>query len=420
MSQPSAIAAVTETLRALIAAEGLVANVTALPPDQAASPGDRRVNLFLYHIGINTALRNQEFPWQSRGGGDSQAHPLAFTLPVQLHYLLSVHADDEVAAHEVLGPAMRVLHDHAQLTEDEIRNAAAAAGLNADLHLQPEKVKVTPLNMSTDEMMKIWTAFQSAYRLSVAYEVSVAIIESARPTFTPLPVLRRGSEDRGPVALAGRGAPVITALYRGDGTSPFTTGFAGDDVIIEGVGFGDAPGVRLRLASDIEAAHATVLTTAVRLSADRLRLTLTAADLPAAGPLALSIEVPDAVQATEPDGTPRFWHSNEAGLSIAPRITAAPAPAVPGPGAGEVVITLAIEPGALETQRVVLLLNGTEHPVSLINSTVPNAPEFTITAPAPGTYNVRLRLDGVDMPELMKDPAKTFFEFAPGKEVVIP
>src|SRR6478752_3869970 len=151
MSQPSAIAAVTETLRALLATEGLVSNVTALPPDQAVNPGDRRVNLFLYHLGINQALRNQEFPWQGRGGGDSQTNPPPFTLPLQLHYLLTVYAEDEVAAHEALGSAMRVLHDHAQLTEKEIRDAAQNAGLDSNLHLQAEKVKITPLNMGTDE-----------------------------------------------------------------------------------------------------------------------------------------------------------------------------------------------------------------------------------------------------------------------------
>ena len=434
MSQPSAIAAVTETLRALIAAEGVVSNVTALPPDQAGSPGDRRVNLFLYHLGISSALRNQEFPWQGRSGGDSQQNPPPFTLPLQLHYLLTVHADDEVAAHEVLGPAMRVLHDHAQLTGQEIRDAAQAAGLNSDLHLQSEKVKVTPLNMSTDEMMKIWTAFQSPYRLSVGYEVSVVLIESARPSVSPLPVLRRGAEDRGPVAIAGNSVPVITALLRSDGSSPFTTGFAGTDLIIEGVNLGESPRIRLRLASDVAAAGATILTTAKRIApgapggsstAERLRLPLTAADLPAAGPLVLCLEVPDAVQPTEDVGSPpvaqpRWWHSNEVGLSIAPRITSAPGPAVPGPNPGEVVVTLNIEPGVRATQRAVLLLNGTEHPVTTIDATTPGAPEFTIAAPAAGTYAVRLRLDGVDMPELIKDPAKSFFEFAPGKEVVIP
>src|SRR5688572_16588798 len=98
MSHPSAIAAVTETLRSLIAAEGIVPDVTAMPPDLAASPGNRRVNLFLYHIGLNGALRNQEFPWQGRGGGDTQAHPAPFLLPLRLHYLLTAFADDDIAA----------------------------------------------------------------------------------------------------------------------------------------------------------------------------------------------------------------------------------------------------------------------------------------------------------------------------------
>jgi len=191
MSHPSAIAAVTETLRSLIASEGLVPDVTALPPDQAASGTNRRVNLFLYHIGINAALRNQEFPWQGRGGGDTQAHPPPFLLPLQLHYLLTSFADNEVESHEALGHAMRVLHDHAQLTAEEIENAVTNAQVplpESNIHLQPEKVKVSLIAMNTDEMTKIWTAFQSAYRLSIAYEVSVVLIDSTRPSFTPRPV----------------------------------------------------------------------------------------------------------------------------------------------------------------------------------------------------------------------------------------
>ncbi len=224
-------------------------DVTAMPPDLAPNPGNRRVNLFLYHIGINAALRNQEFPWQGRGGGDTQANPPPFMLPLQLHYLLTAFADDDVQSHEALGHAMRVLDAHAQLTPGEIHLAVQNSQIplpDSNVHLQPERVKVSLQSMNTDEMMKIWTAFQSAYRLSVAYEVTVVLIDSQRPSFTPLPVLRRGSEDEGVFATTGILAPQVSALQSADGRMAFNTGHTGATVVIVGNNFGAVPLVILR------------------------------------------------------------------------------------------------------------------------------------------------------------------------------
>jgi hypothetical protein len=439
MSHPSAIAAVTETLRSLIAAEGIVADVTAMAPDLAASPGNRRVNLFLYHIGVNAALRNQEFPWQGRGGGNSQTNPPPFVLPLQLHYLLTSFADDDVSAHEALGHAMRVLHDHAQLTQEEIESAVQNAQTplpDSNVHLQPEKVKVSLLAMSTDEMTKIWTAFQSAYRLSVGYEVSVVLIESSRPSFTPLPVLRRGAEDRGPVALAGNNAPVLTALFRSNASTPFTTGFAGDEVVIEGVQLGDAPVIRLRSTADPAAAQATTLT-ATRIAAgeggtERCLLTLHAAGLPAAGPLALSVEYPVEQMVPDPanPGTfipeTRLWHSNEVTLSIAAQVAGpSPAPDV----SGAIAITLPLDVPVLITpasappespQRLSLLLNGRETAADVDVSNA-GAPVFLVNGLTTGdTHGVRLRVDGVDLPVILKDAVTGLLSFQPDPTVTIP
>jgi len=46
--------------------------------------------------------------------------------------------------------------------------------------------------MSLEDVSKLWTTFQTQYRISAAYEVSVVIIESSRIVKTPLPVLTRG------------------------------------------------------------------------------------------------------------------------------------------------------------------------------------------------------------------------------------
>ena len=79
MSNSLAIAAVTATLRSLLAA-GLVtvtdlndAQVTAQPLDKArdATATVNQVNLFLYLISPNAAWRNQDMPWPCaawRGG----------------------------------------------------------------------------------------------------------------------------------------------------------------------------------------------------------------------------------------------------------------------------------------------------------------------------------------------------------------
>lgn len=443
MSHPSAIAAVTETLRSLVAAEGIVADVTALPPDLAASPGNRRVNLFLYHIGVNAALRNQEFPWQGRGGGNSQTDPPPLVLPLQLNYLLTSFADDEVSAHEALGHAMRVLHDHAQLTPAEIDAAVQNSQISlpdSNVHLQPEKVKVALISMSTDEMTKIWTAFQSAYRLSVAYEVTVVLIESQRPTFTPLPVLRRGAEDRGVTALAGNITPVLTGLFRDNGVTPFTIGFAGDEVIIEGFHLGESPLIRLRSIADAGAVHTAtvpaqrVAAKAVPGAAERCRLVLSAVDLPAAGPVALCVEYPVEEKVPDPANPgafliqQRLWHSNEVALSIAAKISG-PSQA---PSGGGVDVTLPLdvdiltEPAAIAgdppvvLQRLVLLLNGRETAADSVDFTNTSMPVFTLGSLANGTYGVRLRVDGVDLPIIERNAQTGLLHFKPDPEFTIP
>ena len=55
-------------------------------------------------------------------------------------------------------------------------------------------------------MSKLWSAIQSHYRPSSAYQVSVVLIEGTRPAVSPLPVLSRGKRD--PVTQRDRGVVV--------------------------------------------------------------------------------------------------------------------------------------------------------------------------------------------------------------------
>ncbi|MFC8700895.1 DUF4255 domain-containing protein [Streptomyces anulatus] len=212
MSDSFAVAAVTDTLRAILQGEvgrqvpGAV--VTARPPDEVtADRPSSALNVFLYRASVDASWRNLD-PVGTRPGETGRP-----ALPLVLHYVLTPYASgdaQESTAHRILGAAMVALHDHAELGPEEIRRAAPFS----DLHLQPESVRITPVNVSTDDISKLWTAFQSQYRISVAYEARTVLIDSSRPARVPLPVLARGDQDRGPAAAANTAGllPTLTAV----------------------------------------------------------------------------------------------------------------------------------------------------------------------------------------------------------------
>jgi hypothetical protein len=94
---------------------------------------------------------------------------------------------------------MLSMHDHAVIAPDKIQTILSGSGRlsESQLERQFEPVRLTPEPLTVDEMSKLWTTFQTQYRVSTAYQASVVLLESKRKTRTPLPVLRRGPENRG-------------------------------------------------------------------------------------------------------------------------------------------------------------------------------------------------------------------------------
>ena len=97
---------------------------------------------------------------------------------------------------------MHLLHERPVLDRAAIRRALDPSPLDvsmlppafqalvaSDLADQAELLKITPSPMTIDEMSKLWSALQSHYRPSAAYQVSVVLIEGRRPARSPLPVL---------------------------------------------------------------------------------------------------------------------------------------------------------------------------------------------------------------------------------------
>jgi len=208
MSNSLAVAAVTTTLQSILTALTILdpdltdTTVTILPLDKARGANTaNQINLFLYQILPNASWRNMDIPTQVKSG-ELGNPPLA----LNLYYLLTAfgRADDATQAfgHELLGKAMSILYDNSILSAQEIQNATAAALSRSDLDRQVERVRITLQPLSVDDISKLWTGFATQYRLSVAYEVRVMLIESNQPVSTPLPVLTRGPSDSGILAQA--------------------------------------------------------------------------------------------------------------------------------------------------------------------------------------------------------------------------
>jgi hypothetical protein len=196
VSSPAALATVTATLQHLLS--DVTTDVTTMPPSTARNAGSgEQINIFLYATHYNPAFSNAPMPGETRSG--EHAHP---PLPLVLKYLITAYGanDDDISGQQLMGQAMSILHDHPLLGRSDIEGITP----DSNLHHQIERIRITPDPLSLDDLSKLWTSFQSAeYRLSTGYEVSVVLIESTRPTRTPLPVLTRGADDQGPEVFAG-------------------------------------------------------------------------------------------------------------------------------------------------------------------------------------------------------------------------
>ena len=431
MSNALAIAAVTATLQRMLSSNtsGLTANlppnvpaslnlnnvsVTTKPPDKARGPNDNfnQVNLFLYQTLPNAAWRNLDLPRQVRPGESGQP-PVALTL----HYLLSAYSkdDDDTAGHVLLGQALRIFHDQPLLNRNDIRNALAGN----DLYDQIESVRITPQPLNIEEISKLWTAFQTQYRVSAAFEVSVVLIESLRPASSPLPVLKRGSQDQGVFAVASP-SPTISSV-KPDVQPPDSQPAAelGDDLIIAGQNpSGDGLTVRFtRQPVPLPPATPETIDLTPNAGGDENEIKVTLPDDSSAmsqwapGLYTVSLVV------TRPNLPP--WVTNEVPLALAPGMTVSPTNAVPG----DVTLTVTCGPRLRDGQRVRLLFGDRQVlPQNISNPGDPTQPTvltFLVPGTTAGQYVVRLRVDGVDSLPIVRMGTPPVLGFDPNQTVTI-
>lgn len=201
MSNSLAIATVTATLERSLqqalnsATIGAVAGAE-VKTSRPGGPGaaTKGINLYLYQVAPNPALRNADLPLRTSGGALLQK-PLA---ALDLHYMLSFYGEEaQLEPQRMLGIVEAALHARPILTREAIRQTIADVTFNpilvgSDLADSVELVRFTPLVLTLEEMSKIWSVFfQTAHALSVAYQASVVLIETEDQPRVQIPVRER-------------------------------------------------------------------------------------------------------------------------------------------------------------------------------------------------------------------------------------
>jgi hypothetical protein len=134
------------------------------PANLTGSSGSfQRINLYLYQV-LEDPFAKQQV-WDTLSPDVQRFPPLA----LDLHYLLTPYASDTLSAHRVLGEAMRIFHETAVLRGPQLPDS---------LRLSINKVSIILNPLKLEELTRIWNSLQTAYRLSIAYEVKVVMLES--------------------------------------------------------------------------------------------------------------------------------------------------------------------------------------------------------------------------------------------------
>ena len=432
MSNVLAIAAVTQLLKDLLndalingdASQALGADftVTALPPDRVVSENPEQqgtqLNLFLHRITPNAALRNSDLPTRD-SGGRLLCRP---RLALDLHYILTAVAAEELHAEILLGYAMQLFHELALLPRSTIRTALASTVPGdilpdslgviqaSELADQIELVKITPHTLSMDDMSKMWTALQASYRTTVAYDVSLVLIERDQPTRPSLPVLSRGglvdaATGRDPGATLRPGlaqtAPTLLSIAPIDGQPVMRLG---RDVALHGHAL-DLGEARVRF-SELGTGVMLELAPLAPTTPTRMLLRLPAGP-PLAGthPLAGTGADPGAwrigaysaqVRLTEADG--RETLTNALPIALAPASTPSAAPDV-----GGTAITMTCAPPIRPGQSVAILLGQRMAQIPSPATPADQVQAVFAGLSAGAELPVRLRVDGIDSPVIDRE-----------------
>jgi hypothetical protein len=438
MSNHLAIATVTAALGRIVhaAAESSGVGSVGLDFGRPTAAGDgqtaRKVQIYLYQVSPNAALRNADLPTRGSDGKLVDRPQVA----LDLHYLLTFYGGQQTLEPErMLGAVARNLHARPLLSrqsiQDAITNHPELVGSN--LADAIERVRFTPAAMSLDELSKLWSVFfQTPHALSIVYHANLVLIEAEESGPTALPVLSRSEEDRGVDAVPDiqSSFPTLEGIHIGipedAGKVPRPRSYPGVQLgaylILVGSNFdGDTVEVEFRHSRFSEPDHPLFMAP-IRLIVPPTDRTITEVRVAIPNDVAAQTEWragPHTVSVIITRGD-KTHATNALPLVLAPRITSiSPPNTISRDANGNVTLTLTASPVVLTTQKATLLLVDREIAAEL--RTADSDPlQFAITD-APGVTDavVRLRVDGVDSIPFERTDTPPGFRFADSQKVTI-
>jgi len=412
VSTYQAISGVTQTLKSLLKNQmksDPKPDVSCVPPDVRPESAVKRVNLYLYKITENAYLKNLDMP-DPRRPRDAGQPPI----PLVLHYLITAYSaqdkyeeDSEIVAHEILGDAIRVFYDNAIIEDSTL--------LHSSLQDQLEKINITLEPLNVEELTKIWMGFNSPYRLSVGYAVSVVQIESQRTRPIPRPVRTRRlrlSQLRRPRILE----VLVSAPATDDLVLPPSIARVGDRLQIRGFGLAGLSTTLLIGGSSMSVAPVSDALIDIVLP-QKLTSVATNAEVPVppgTTDLSVSVQLPaEILEATLggpalPGSATQQAISNHVPLMIAPKIAAI----TPVEGKETDVISISGEALYVAGRDAEVLLGDAAIPIGAVQGVepTPERVQATLTAlpalPA-GVYDVRVRANGAESLEVKEFTLKS-------------
>lgn len=437
MSNHLAIATVTAVLQRMLQAavqrdvEG--ARVTTVMPNQIGSgTPETGANIFLYQVNRNAALQNPDATVLRSRNRNSSKRQTA----LELHYMISFYGNNiELEPQRLMGSIVRALSDRAVIESRQIVDTISDNTFGflaaSDLADQIQQISVLPLDLSLEDMSKVWSVFfQTAYVLSLAYKITVVMIDGEDQVPRALPV--RDRHLAGVTALAGQ--PVIQEVYAQ--SSKFDPIVLTSQIVIRGWHLKHAV-TRVRIGG-MEVVPPEVSDTEIVLPLSMLPRSALRAGVQSlqvvhrATPERISLSAGTAATMTATAISPvqkQATESNVFPFVLRPNVTAVRLDAVDGSGTElrDAMIQADLNLAVTPTQRVVLGLNEwtTDDPAMYLFDAQERSDETqTVTVPIrdvkAGEYLVRVLVDGAEsLLEVDRQPESPTFNWYTGPKVLV-